>query len=147
MKVLALIPARMGSNRFPGKPMASILGKPMIGHVFERVSKNSLISLTVVATCDTEIFNYIEGRKINKSITDDYYMFIREDGIDLGTYYFQTEKSSESSVLESKDPVGKWRSLWLNIPDGKHYYTISLPNLEENQDKTVFIRLKEWKKE
>ena len=83
----------------------------------------------------------------NKSMTDDYYMFIREDGIDLGTYYFQTEKSSESSVLESKDPVGKWRSLWLNIPDGKHYYTISLPNLEANQDKTVFIRLKEWKKE
>ena len=83
----------------------------------------------------------------NKSMTDDYYMFIREDGIDLGTYYFQTEKSFKSSVLESKDPVGKWRSLWLNIPDGKHYYTISLPNLEANQDKTVFIRLKEWKKE
>jgi 3-deoxy-manno-octulosonate cytidylyltransferase (CMP-KDO synthetase) len=33
MNILALIPARMGSSRFPGKPMAKILGKPMIGHV------------------------------------------------------------------------------------------------------------------
>ena len=61
MKVLALIPARMGSSRFPGKPMAPILGKPMIGHVFERVSKNSLLALTVVATCDPEIFDYVES--------------------------------------------------------------------------------------
>ena len=60
MKVLALIPARMGSSRFPGKPMAPILGKPMIGHVFERVSKNPLLALTVVATCDPEIFDYVE---------------------------------------------------------------------------------------
>jgi 3-deoxy-manno-octulosonate cytidylyltransferase (CMP-KDO synthetase) len=61
MKVLALIPARMGSSRFPGKPMAPILGKPMIGHVFERVSKSPLLSLTAVATCDKEIYDYIES--------------------------------------------------------------------------------------
>jgi len=78
---------------------------------------------------------------------DDYYIFVREDGIDLGTYYFQTEKSTESSVLDSKETVSKWRSLWLNIPDGKHYYTFSLSNLAENQGKTVFIRLKEWAEE
>src|SRR5512147_2065588 len=59
MKILALIPARMGSSRFPGKPMAKILGKPMIGHVYERVSKCSLLTLTAVATCDQEIYNYI----------------------------------------------------------------------------------------
>jgi 3-deoxy-manno-octulosonate cytidylyltransferase (CMP-KDO synthetase) len=61
MKILALIPARMGSSRFPGKPMAPILGKPMIGHVFERVSKNPRLTLTAVATCDSEIANYIES--------------------------------------------------------------------------------------
>ena len=59
MKILALIPARMGSSRFPGKPMAPILGKPMIGHVFERVSKNPLLTLTAVATCDQQIADYI----------------------------------------------------------------------------------------
>lgn len=59
MNILALIPARMGSSRFPGKPMAKILGKPMIGHVVERVSRNPLLSLTAVATCDQEIADYI----------------------------------------------------------------------------------------
>jgi 3-deoxy-manno-octulosonate cytidylyltransferase (CMP-KDO synthetase) len=60
-KLLALIPARMGSSRFPGKPMTPILGKPMIGHVYERVSKSPLLDLTVVATCDREIYDYIES--------------------------------------------------------------------------------------
>ena len=61
MNVLAIIPARMNSSRFPGKPMAAILGKPMIGHVYERVSQSSSLDLTVVATCDKEIFDYIES--------------------------------------------------------------------------------------
>lgn len=61
MKILALIPARMGSSRFPGKPMAPILGKPMIGHVFERVSKSPHLTQTAVATCDSEIADYIKS--------------------------------------------------------------------------------------
>lgn len=61
MKIIALIPARMGSSRFPGKPMAPILGKPMIGHVYERVAKSPLLDLTAVATCDKEIYDYIES--------------------------------------------------------------------------------------
>ncbi len=61
MNILAVIPARMESSRFPGKPMAPILGKPMIGHVFERVAQNSLLQLTVVATCNKEIADYIES--------------------------------------------------------------------------------------
>ncbi len=61
MNILALIPARMGSSRFPGKPMALILGKPMIGHVYERVSKSPLLITTAVATCDQVIFDYIES--------------------------------------------------------------------------------------
>ncbi len=60
MKILALIPARMGSSRFPGKPLAQLLGKPMIGHVYERVALNPLLHLTAVATCD-EIASYIES--------------------------------------------------------------------------------------
>ena len=53
MNVVALIPARMGSSRFPGKPM--------IGHVYERVSRSRLLTLTAVATCDREIAEYIDG--------------------------------------------------------------------------------------
>ena len=60
-KILALIPARMGSSRFPGKPMANIMDKPMIGHVYDNVKKNQLLLEVAVATCDEEINNYIKS--------------------------------------------------------------------------------------
>ena len=60
MNILALIPARMDSTRFPGKPLAKILGNPMIGHVYDRVKQCDLLTKTVVATCDDEIKEYIE---------------------------------------------------------------------------------------
>ena len=60
-KILALIPARMGSSRFPGKPMANILGKPMIGHVYDNVKENPLLDEVAVATCDKEISNYVKS--------------------------------------------------------------------------------------
>lgn len=73
MNILALIPARMGSSRFPGKPMASILGKPMIGHVFERVAQNTQLTLTAVATCDREIADYIESIGGRAVMTGDHH--------------------------------------------------------------------------
>jgi 3-deoxy-manno-octulosonate cytidylyltransferase (CMP-KDO synthetase) len=73
MKIVALIPARMGSSRFPGKPMAQISGKPMIGHVYERVAKSPLLTTTAVATCDREIFDYIESIGGKAVMTADTY--------------------------------------------------------------------------
>ena len=58
-EVIAIIPARMGSTRFPGKPMAKIHGVPMVGHVYFRTKMCSLLSKTYVATCDQEIYDYI----------------------------------------------------------------------------------------
>lgn len=51
----------MGSSRFPGKPMADILGIPMIGHVYKRVKMSKLLNEVYVATCDQIIFDYIES--------------------------------------------------------------------------------------
>ena len=59
--ILTLIPARMGSQRFPGKPMEKILDKPMIGHVYDHVKENKLITDLAVCTCDDEIYNYINS--------------------------------------------------------------------------------------
>ena len=61
MRILAVIPARMASSRFPGKPMAQIHGMPMIGHCYYRVRLCEELSDTYVATCDKEIFDYIES--------------------------------------------------------------------------------------
>ena len=54
-KVIAVIPARYRSNRFKGKPLALIAGKPMIQHVVERARKVQLLSRVVVATDDDRI--------------------------------------------------------------------------------------------
>lgn len=59
--IVAIIPARMGSSRFPGKPMAQIHGIPMIGHVYFRTKMCPLLNETYVATCDQEIFDYIHS--------------------------------------------------------------------------------------
>jgi len=59
MKAIAVLPARMGSSRFPGKPMAKIHGIPMIGHCYYRTSMCKDLLDTYVATCDQEIFDYI----------------------------------------------------------------------------------------
>ena len=61
MRIVAVIPARMASSRFPGKPMALIHGIPMIGHCFFRVRMCTDIQETYVATCDKEIYDYIES--------------------------------------------------------------------------------------
>lgn len=61
MNIISIIPARMGSSRFPGKPMADILGMPMIGHVYKRVKMSKTLSEVYVATCDKEIYDYIES--------------------------------------------------------------------------------------
>ncbi len=61
VQVIAIIPARYKSNRFPGKPLALINGKPMIQHVVERAQKVALISRVVVATDDTRIASSVEG--------------------------------------------------------------------------------------
>jgi 3-deoxy-manno-octulosonate cytidylyltransferase (CMP-KDO synthetase) len=58
-KILALIPARMGSSRFPGKPMAKLGGVPMIEHVYRRVALSRALTATAVATCDEEIAAHV----------------------------------------------------------------------------------------
>lgn len=73
MNILALIPARMDSSRFPGKPMAPILGKPMIGHVYEQVAQSPLLTTTAVATCDQVIFDYINSIGGTAVMTADTY--------------------------------------------------------------------------
>ena len=58
MKILALIPARYGSSRFPGKPLALVHGKPMIQRVYEQTVK--AFPNACVATDDERIFNAVK---------------------------------------------------------------------------------------
>ena len=59
--VVAIIPARYHSNRFEGKPLALINGKPMIQHVVERARDVDLLSKVVVATDDARIADSVHS--------------------------------------------------------------------------------------
>ena len=61
MKKIGIIPARMASSRFPGKPMKKILGIPMIEHCYIRSKMCLDLDEIYVATCDQEIFQYINS--------------------------------------------------------------------------------------
>jgi 3-deoxy-manno-octulosonate cytidylyltransferase (CMP-KDO synthetase) len=54
-RILGVIPARMGSSRFPGKPLALLQGRPMVEHVYRRTAMCPVLDEVVIATCDEEI--------------------------------------------------------------------------------------------
>lgn len=59
LKSIGIIPARYGSTRFPGKSLASILGKPMIQWVYERAMQAAQLDRVIVATDDQRIFDVV----------------------------------------------------------------------------------------
>src|SRR5919108_6274319 len=61
MAVVAIIPARYGSTRLPGKPLVPIGGKPMIQHVYESTSKARVLDRVLVATDDQRIIETVRG--------------------------------------------------------------------------------------
>jgi 3-deoxy-manno-octulosonate cytidylyltransferase (CMP-KDO synthetase) len=72
MKITAIIPARYRSMRFEGKPLADILGKPMIQHVYERVWQSKLVDEVIVATDDRRIYKSVQtfgGRAVMTAST------------------------------------------------------------------------------
>ena len=59
--VWAVIPARYDSARFPGKPLVSLAGKPMIRHVYERAARAPSVSRVIIATDDRRIHDAVTG--------------------------------------------------------------------------------------
>lgn len=72
MKVIAVIPARYNSSRFKGKPLADILGKPMISRVYEQVKKAKKIDEVYVATDDERIYDVCIKNNLNVIMTGEH---------------------------------------------------------------------------
>ena len=70
MKIVIGIPARMGSTRFPGKPLCKILGRTMIEHCFIRSSLSEKVSEVFVAGCDEEVEKEVSKFEGNFIMTD-----------------------------------------------------------------------------
>lgn len=71
MDVTLVIPARYGSKRFPGKPLALINGKPLIEYVYGLASRAKLVDKVIVATDDPRIFNKVQSFHGNVVMTSD----------------------------------------------------------------------------
>ena len=71
MKIIGVIPARYQSSRFPGKPLADILGKPMIWWVYQQCLKVQELNEVYVATDDERIFNACTNLGIRVIMTSD----------------------------------------------------------------------------
>lgn len=66
MNILAVIPVRMGSSRFPGKPLKMIKGRPMVQRILENCKRSKIISEIIIATCDKVILNF--AKSINQKV-------------------------------------------------------------------------------
>lgn len=92
MKTVAIVQARMGSTRLPNKVMKPILGKPMIGHLLERLSKAALIDEVIIATSidkkNDPLEAYVKGlgylvyRGSEDDVLDRYYQASRQANAD-----------------------------------------------------------------
>jgi 3-deoxy-manno-octulosonate cytidylyltransferase (CMP-KDO synthetase) len=71
MNIIGVIPARMGSSRYPGKPLAKILGIPMIGHIYHRCKMAAALNDVYLATCDEEIMQYAASIGAKAIMTSD----------------------------------------------------------------------------
>lgn len=71
MKILGVIPARFASSRFPGKPLADLLGKSMVQRVYLQCKKARRLSEVVVATDNRQIFDHVVSFGGNACLTSD----------------------------------------------------------------------------
>jgi 3-deoxy-manno-octulosonate cytidylyltransferase (CMP-KDO synthetase) len=60
-QVIAIIPARYASSRFPGKALVDLAGKPMIQWVYERTCQATGVGRVLVATDDERILRAVQG--------------------------------------------------------------------------------------
>lgn len=72
MKIVGVIPARYGSSRFPGKPLADICGKPMLWWVYQQAKKVQELDNIYIATDDSRIADLCEHYDMNYVMTGEH---------------------------------------------------------------------------
>lgn len=92
--IVAIIQARMGSSRLPGKTMAEVNGRPMLWHVVERVKRSSAITATLVATTDRQ-----EDDVIAEFCQENAIACYRGSTNDVLDRYYRAAKSLGATVI------------------------------------------------
>ena len=140
VKIAAIIPARIASTRYPGKPLIEIHGLPMIEHVRRRVLLCEGFSDVVVATCDTEIQEAIEffgGRVLmtakNHIMASDR---VAEAALNLDCTHVINVQGDEILLMPS-DLSNMVKSI-ISDPDGQYWNAIAqIEKPEELSDTTI----------
>lgn len=91
MNAIGVIPARMGSSRFPGKPLAPIAGRPMLAWCHEGASKSRHLDEVVIATCDVEIADWAEREGIRAVMTSDRHERATDRVVEAAQSFSQAE--------------------------------------------------------
>ena len=135
MKIIGVIPARYQSSRMPGKPIADILGKPMIWWVYQQVNKNKKFTEVVVATDDERIADECKKYNMNYLMTS-----VNHDTPTSRLYEVSTRIDADLYMLIMGDePLVDERSFSLVIPDSFDggYYVGALTNILTNPTEVI----------
>ncbi len=158
MKVIAIIPARFDSTRFPGKPLAKLGNKFIIQHVYEQAQKSRLFSEVIVGTDDQRIFEVVDGfdgkvtltSKKHKSGTDrvaevcDKMPCCRDADVVVnvqGDEPFITEKPLRKLIEAFNNPEVKIASLMHKITKGIEDPNVVKVVCDENFNALSFSRI------
>jgi 3-deoxy-manno-octulosonate cytidylyltransferase (CMP-KDO synthetase) len=96
-RMIAVIPARIGSSRFPVKPLAKLCGRPMLEHVFRRTTACKLLDEVIIATCDEEISHAVKGIGAKTVMTSASHDRATDRGAEAAEEYIYSHQSSQKS--------------------------------------------------
>jgi 3-deoxy-manno-octulosonate cytidylyltransferase (CMP-KDO synthetase) len=140
-RFLVVIPARYGSTRFPGKPMAEINGIPMVKRVYDIVKDDYRIKGTIIATEDSKILEYCKSIKLNVIMTNAEHLTGTDrlgevSGFIQSPYYIN---------LQGDEPLFEFENLLLGMDSVEHHpniivnFATKLENFEVNNTSVVKV--------
>ncbi len=140
---LGVIPARMASSRFPGKPLKKILDIPMLGHCYERALLSGACDTLVVSTPDQEIIDWANSQDIPAVLTSHSHQRATERAKETLDILSEDGNSYDLVLLLQGDEPQIFPDDVTNLKDafsGKEYESVNLIypiNAEDLKDPNI----------
>ena len=142
MRVIAVIPARYSSSRFPGKPLVDLCGKPMIWWVYNQVKKVGTIDEVYVATdderiakaCDSLSIKYVMTRSDHGTSTERVYEVAQKVQSDLYVVINGDEPLIDPDIIQAIIPNKK--------PAGDFYVSNLMTEIKSPVEAVDFTNIK-----
>lgn len=140
IKIAAIIPARMASSRYPGKPLIEIEGLPMVEHVRRRALLCPEFTDVIVATCDREIRDAVEKFGGKVLMTSDKHVMasdrVAEAAESLDCSHIVNVQGDE--ILVIPDDLRKMAQALMKNPDTPYWNAVApVENKDELTDTAV----------